>query len=270
MVQRRVGFTSILLVLAMLGEVSAVWAYEISDIVNGGTISGKIIFRGAAPSPKLFPVKKDPEVCGVERTVNEVVVRNGLLQGVVVILEGVKAGKPFTAGGGRGEPPGEGEFRYAGGENLSLEIVAKGCNFGPFTGVLTLDEPVRFLNQDPIKHILHSVSSRDDKGLILRTIHNRELRPDIMVERTFHSSTLKTNRVVGVHCNRHDFMQSWFYVVTSPYYSLSNQDGTFTIDQVPPGHYELLAWHPALGLKRQEVLVTEGGEIEVGFEFAGK
>ncbi|MDH4079398.1 MAG: hypothetical protein OEU68_06235 [Nitrospira sp.] len=268
---RRGGHISgIALVVAMLGNVSGVLAYEIGEVTSGGTISGKITFQGAAPSPKLFPVNKDPEVCGAERTVNEVVVRNGLLQGAVVILEGVKAGKPFIASGYRGEPPGEGEFRYGGGEDISLEILTKGCNFGPFTGVLTLDQPVRFLNQDPIKHILHSVSSRDDKGLILRTIHNRELRPDTSAEQTFYSSKLKRDRVVGIHCNRHDFMQSWLYVVTSPYYSLSDQEGTFTIDQVPPGQYELLAWHPALGLKRHEVQVTEGGEIEASFEFVGK
>ena len=256
--------------VAMLGNVSTALAYELGEVRNGGTISGKITFHGAAPSPKLFPVQKDPEVCGPERIVNEVVVRDGLLQGAVVILEGVKAGKPFTSGDGRGEPPGEGEFRYGGGEQLSLEILTKGCNFGPFTGVLTLDEPVRLLNHDPIKHILHSVSSKDDKGLILRTIHNRELRPDTTAEQTFHASKLKKDRVVGIHCNRHDFMQSWLYVVTSPYYSISDQEGTFTIDQVPPGRYELLAWHPALGLKRQQVQVTEGGEIEASFEFVGK
>lgn len=266
----RARFRGILLVLAILGDGSAVWAYEISEIVNGGTISGTITFQGAAPPPKLFSVQKDPEVCGTERIVTDVVVENGLLQGAVVVLEGVQVGKPFSAGVGRGESPGEGEFRYGAGEQLSLEIFAKGCNFGPFTGVLMLDEPVRFLNQDPIKHILHSVSSRDDKGLILRTIHNRELRPDTVTERTYHASTLKGSRVIGIHCNRHDFMQSWFYVVTNPYYSLSNQEGTFTIDQVQPGHYELLAWHPTLGLKRQEIQVTEGGEVEVSLQFAGK
>jgi len=148
----------------MLGDVGAVWAYEIGEVMNGGTISGTITFQGTAPLPKRFPVKKDPEVCGPERIVNEVVVRNGLLQGAVVILEGVTAGKPFVTGNYKGELPGEGNFRYGGGEQLSLEILTKGCNFGPFTGVLTSDEPVRFLNQDLIKHILHSVSSRDDKG----------------------------------------------------------------------------------------------------------
>ena len=263
-------FSGIMLLVAMLGDMSAVWAYEISEIVNGGTISGKVTFEGTTPPPKRFPVKKDPDVCGPERTLNELAVRDGLLQGAVVILEGVEAGKPFPVARHRGEPPGAGEFRYGGGAHLALEIFTKGCNFGPFTGVLTLDEPVRFLNHDPIKHILHSVSSRDDKGLILRTIHNRELRPDTVVERTFHASRLKPNRVIGIHCNRHDFMQSWFYVVTSPYYSLSDQDGTFTIDQVPPGQYELLAWHPTLGLKRQDVQVADGGDLEVSFKFVEK
>jgi hypothetical protein len=202
--------------------------------------------------------------------VNEVVVQNGWLQGAIVMLEEVTAGKPFATVSDRGEPPGKGEFHYGGGDHLSLEIFTKGCNFGPFTGVLTLDEPVRFLNHDPIKHILHSVSSRDDKGLILRTIHNRELRPDTVVERTFLARTLKTNRVVGIHCNRHDFMQSWFHVVTTPYFSISDEEGKFTIDQVPPGQYELLAWHPTLGLKRQEVTVAPDGIVEMSFGFTRK
>jgi hypothetical protein len=123
--------SGIALVVAMLGNVSGVLAYEIGGVTSGGTISGKITFHGAVPPPKLFPVNKDPEVCGAERMVNEVVVRNGLLQGAVVILEGVKAGKPFAAGGYRGEPPGDGEFRYGEGHHLSLEILAKGCNFAP-------------------------------------------------------------------------------------------------------------------------------------------
>lgn len=268
--KRRVCSLGFVLALAALGGMSSAWSYEISDVDDGGTISGKVTFEGTAPAPKRFPVKKDPEVCGSERIVNEVAASNGLFQGVVVVLEGVTLGRPFVAASSKGEKPGEGEFHYGGGAHLSLEIITKGCNFGPFTGVLAADEPVRFLNQDSIKHILHSVSSKDDKGLILRTIHNREIRPDTVVEQTFLASTLKTNRVVGVHCNRHDFMQSWLYVVTSPYFSISDDEGAFAIDQVPPGHYELIAWHPALGLKRQEVNVSQGGIVEVTFTFAGK
>ncbi len=255
------------LLLAVLGGTSVTWAYEVGDILKAGTISGKVTFEGVVPPPKHFPVEKDPEVCGLERTVNEVVAQNGLLQGAVVVLEGVEKGKPFAALRYKGNPPGEGEFRYGGGSHLALEVLAKGCNFGPFTGVLTPDEPVRFLNQDRIKHILHSVSSKDDRGLILRTIHQRELRTDMVVERTFDARKLKTNRVVGIHCNRHDFMQTWLYVVTTPYFSISDHEGTFTIDQVPAGDYTLIAWHPVLGVQRQDVQVDKGGHIEVSFGF---
>ncbi len=261
---------SLVFTLAALGGANGAGAYEVSEVEGSGTISGRVSFEGAVPPPKQFQVKKDHEVCGTERIVNEVAASNGLLQGAVVVLEGVASGKRFVSARFKGEEPGEGEFRYGEGTQLSLEILTKGCSFGPFTGVLAAEKPVRFLNQDPVKHILHSVSSKDDKGLILRTIHNREIRPDTVVEETFAAGTLKASRVVGVHCNRHDFMQSWLYVVTSPYFSISDHEGGFVIDQVPPGHYELIAWHPALGLKRQEVTVSQGDTVDVTFTFAGR
>lgn len=256
--------------LAVLGPVSVAGAYEVREVEGGGTISGRVSFEGTVPPSKQFQVKKDQEVCGTERSVNEVSASNGWLKGAVVVLEGITSGKQFVSAHFRGEEPGEGVFHYGEGAHLSLEILTKGCNFGPFTGVLAADEPVRFLNHDRVKHILHSVSSKDDKGLILRTVHNREIRPDTVVEETFTAGMLKMSHIVGVHCNRHDFMQSWLYVVRSPYYSISDHEGGFTIDQVPPGQYELIAWHPALGLKRQTVTVSQGGIAEVTVTFTGK
>ena len=265
---RGINFAGAVLVLAMLGSTSEAGAYEIGEVANGGTISGRVTFAGTAPAPKWFAVEKDTEVCGRERALIEVAVQNGFLQGAVVVLEGVERGKPFAAERHRGGLPGEGEFRHGGGEHLSLEILTKGCNFGPFTGVVTSDEPVRFLNQDPMKHTLHSFSALGDKGRVLRTIHNRDIHADTAIERTFNTSKLKTSRVVRIACNRHDFMQNWLYVVKTPYFSISDQEGNFTIDQVPPGRYELIAWHPALGLKRQGVRVTPEGTVELSFEFS--
>lgn len=266
--RRRVSFAGMILVLALQGSMGEAKAYELAEVVNGATISGKVTFTGTVPAPKRFVVEKDPEVCGQERALIEVAARNGFLQGAVVVLEGVERGKPFPAGRYRGAPPGEGEFRYGGGEQLSLDVRAKTCNFGPFTGVLSPNEPVRFLNRDPMKHVLQTFSASGDKGRVLRTIHNRDMHPEMTIERFFSTSKLKTSRVVRIACNRHDFMQNWFYVVETPYYAISDQDGHFTIDQIPPGNYELVVWHPALGLKRKAVQVTAGGNVEVSFGFA--
>lgn len=243
-------------------------AYEVTEVVHGASISGTVTFQGTPPPPKVFEVEKDPDVCGRERALVEVAVRDGFLKGAVIVLEGVEKGKPFPARSFRGQSPGEGEFRYQSGDELELEIRAKKCNFGPFTGVLAPDAPVRFLNQDPMKHTIQTFAVRGHRGNIFRTVHNRDARPDEPFEETFETSQLDESRVVRLICNRHDFMRNWFYAVRTPYFAISGEDGTFTIDQVPPGRYELVAWHPLLGIQRQAVTVGADENPELNFEFS--
>ena len=264
---RTFGVRGLTIALVLIGGIHDLAAYEIGDISNGATISGRVAFTGTVPAPKRFAVEKDPEVCGHERELTEIAVQEGMLQGAVVVLEGVQRGKPFSAETYGGVSPGEGEFRYRAGATLSLEVLSKTCEFGPFTGVLALDVPVRFLNEDPMKHVLQTFSVTGDKGRILRTIHNRDLRPGVEIERMFDANKFKNSRVVRMACNRHDFMQNWLYVVDTPYYALSDAKGRFSIDQVPPGTYELIVWHPLLGEERQSVTVGAGTEAEAHFEY---
>ena len=192
---------------------------------------------------------------------------DGFLKGAVIVLEGVKAGKPFRPQALSGNFPGEGEFRYRGGESLGLQVNTKGCNFGPFTGVIAAEETVRFENRDSIKHVLHTFVSKDTKGRILRTVHNQDIQPNDAIEREFPQDKMKDGVVVRIICNRHDFMQNWLYVVDNPYFAISDQEGRFTIDQIPPGIYTLLVRHPVLGEHRQKVSVESGGDVQVGFEY---
>ncbi|HBP90278.1 MAG TPA: hypothetical protein PKK23_16765 [Nitrospirales bacterium] len=245
-------------------------AYKTSEVQHGGTIQGHITFAGSSPAPLRFTVEKNPEVCGQERSLLKVETHNGFLTGAVVVLEGVQTGKPFPAESFPGARPGEGEFRYQGGNTLGLQVRTKGCNFGPFTGVIAADEPVQFENQDIIKHTLHTFVARDKKGTILRTTHNQDLQPQTVIHETFDSDKLKTGHVVRLICNRHDFMQNWLYAVDHPYFAISDQEGRFTINEIPPGTYTLLAWHPILGEQRQEVHVMADSELQSEFQFARK
>ena len=242
--------------------------YHVVEVTQGASITGTVTFEGAPPSPKVFDVEKDPEVCGSRRKLVEVDVRDGFLKGAVVVLEGVEKGKPFPARTYQAEPPGEGEFRYSPGDELALDVRMKKCNFGPFTGVLAPDAPVGFLNQDPMKHSIQTFAVRGRRGNIFRTVHNRDARPGDPFEETFGNGQLDDSRVVKLVCNRHDFMRNWLYTVQTPYFAISAEDGTFTIDQVPPGQYELVAWHPLLGVHRQAVRVRANETLEVGFEFS--
>jgi len=243
-------------------------AYEVGEVHNGGTIHGQVTFSGPPPAPLRFIVEKNPEICGQERSLQKVETHNGLLAGAVVVLEDVKKGKPFPTQAFSGSLPGEGEFRYQGGNALGLQVKTKGCNFGPFTGVIAADEAVQFENLDSIKHILHTFAAKDRKGTILRTVHNQDILPQATIARSFDADKLRESHMVRLTCNRHDFMQNWLYVVDHPYFAISDQDGHFTINQIPSGTYTLLAWHPILGEQRQEIQVTARGELKPTIPFA--
>ena len=73
-----------------------------------------------------------------------------------------------------------------------------------------------------------------------------------------------------LECDQHNYMNTWFYPIKNPYYAIIGQEGTYSIDQVPPGKYKILAWHPILGTQEQEIRVGTTGKLMVNFEFSEK
>jgi len=51
-------------------------------------------------------------------------------------------------------------------------------------------------------------------------------------------------------------MLGWIYVVDNPYYALTGADGKFSITDVPPGTYKLVAVQSLTGPNEQTVTVT--------------
>lgn len=267
--QNRIRMLWCMIGLAIVMGPSMTHAYEVGEVQEGGTIQGQVAFLGSPPVPVQFKVVKNPDVCGQERSLMKVDVRNGFLTGAVVVLEGVEKGKPFLPQTLAGAAPGEGTFQHQGGEALGLQVHTKGCNFGPFTGVVAADQPIQFGNQDSIKHILHTFVAKGQKGSILRTIHNRDIQPDDEMQLTMSSKKLQDSRMVRFACNRHDFMENWLYVLKNPYFAITDEKGQFVIDNIPPGHYTLRAWHPLLGLQEQDVHVMPGKALGTDFAFSG-
>ena len=70
--------------------------YKVTEVSDGGTITGKVSFSGDDPPPKTYAITKDPETCGTgDRLIDFVQVNGGVLTGVVVYLDKVKSGKAF-------------------------------------------------------------------------------------------------------------------------------------------------------------------------------
>ena len=67
-------------------------------------------------------------------------------------------------------------------------------------------------------------------------------------------------------CNVHPEMEAWVLTVETPYYAVTDEEGNFTIEDVPPGTYTLKTWHKRKKPIEQEVTVKAGETTEVTFK----
>jgi hypothetical protein len=62
-------------------------------------------------------------------------------------------------------------------------------------------------------------------------------------------------------------MKAWLYVSKHPYAAVTRADGTYEITGVPPGEYDAMVWHEALGQVSVKVKVESGGTAKLDHAF---
>jgi plastocyanin len=132
----------------------------------------------------------------------------------------------------------------------STTVVMKGKAFAPRVVVVPVGGPVVFPNEDPILHNAFSVSGENRFDLALYK------RPKVG---TF---TFQHPGVVKVYCNIHPQMSAVILVRDNPLFTKAAADGSFTIENVPPGKHLVKAWHERGGEAAVEVAVTEAAPAQ--------
>jgi hypothetical protein len=206
-------------------------------VSEGGTIEGKAVFKGAVPMRKIIPTK-DKDVCGGIRDEPQVVVGPDKgVQGAFVYLQKVAKGKAWA------ETPQPYELN-----NLK-------CQFAPHVQVIPMRSELEIINSDPTLHNTHGFLGR-------RTVFNVALPDQDMRVK----ASLKRPGIVRVECDAHGWMLGWIYVADNPYYAVTAEDGTFTITDVPPGTYTLVAWQEYTGSMEIPVTVKAKEVAQVPIE----
>ena len=104
--------------------------------------------------------------------------------------------------------------------------------FVPYVSVVQQGTNVTFPNRDPILHHVYSFSPAKSFEIKLYTGKS--------------PSQIQFDKagVVTLGCNIHDWMIGYVVVVPTPYFGRSDASGMVRLRDLPPGSYELRAWHP--------------------------
>jgi plastocyanin len=209
------------------------------DAATAGSISGVVDFKGAIPKFPTLDMTADPGCPQKPQPSETVVVNKGKLANVFVY---VKAGLP------------QGSFAAP---SNAVVLNQKGCRYIPHVMGIMVGQPFKILNTDTADHNIHSMPKDNPPW------NETQLPTDKPIVKTFPNPEI----MLPLQCNQHPWMRAYVNVMSNPYYAVSAEDGSFTIKNLPPGEYTLVAVHEKFGEKTTTVKVDAKGTAKADFVF---
>jgi plastocyanin len=71
-------------------------------------------------------------------------------------------------------------------------------------------------------------------------------------------TNLKKEGIFKVSCDVHPWMRAWLLVLPTTAYGLTDENGAYKIDGVPPGKHKVKIWHERLGERDADVTIEAG------------
>jgi Carboxypeptidase regulatory-like domain len=237
------------LALLILACAAALLVAPKVSAAGGGSISGSVKLSGTAPHMKGIDMSKDP-YCVKQHENNPVKMENvvvgssGGLQNVVLyITEGLSSDAAST---------------------LSSEeptVDQHNCMYVPHVIALDVNQKFKVTTTDQTTHNIHPLPA-PGTGNIGWNKSQPAGAPPI-------ETSWKAPEAISVKCNIHPWMHGWHVVVKGPY-AITDENGSYTIKNVPPGSYTVTAWQEEYGTQTAKVTVAAGQPGKADFTFKAK
>jgi len=130
----------------------------------------------------------------------------------------------------------------------------KGLVFNPHVMVVQQGTTVEFLNSDTVQHNVFWPSISGNKKLT----HNLGTWPKGEKK----SFKFDDPGVVPLLCNVHPEMSGYIVVSPTPYFAETDAGGSYKIDNVPDGKYNVVAWHEGMKPQTKSVDVAGSGKAD--------
>ncbi len=125
--------------------------------------------------------------------------------------------------------------------------------FTPDLVVVPVGGAVSFPNMDPIFHNIYSLSK--PKAFDLGSYDKGETR----------RVSFQKPGIEEIYCHLHPNMAATIVVTPNRYYARPDRTGKYSISDVPPGQYTLVAWHKTAGFYRKTIVVEKGHDTAADF-----
>ncbi|MGA8442673.1 MAG: carboxypeptidase regulatory-like domain-containing protein [Candidatus Sulfotelmatobacter sp.] len=211
-----------------------------------GKITGTVKLDGTAPHMRGIDMSKDP-YC-VKQHANDpghletyVVGASGGLENVVLYISD-----------------------WSGSALVSTAVPVfdqKNCMYTPHVLAMDVGQTFKVETSDQTTHNIHPLPNPMTGNIPW----NQSQPPGaVPIEKSW-----KATEVIPVQCNIHPWMHGWFVVVKGPY-ATTDANGSYTINNVPPGSYTVTAWQEQSGTQTQKVTVAAGAAATADFTFKAK
>ena len=201
--------------------------YRVVTVNDGGTITGTVKWSGTVPHALDFPITKDPQICDPDSKKSVdlerlVIGPQGGLANTVVYLKNISAGKAMDL------------------PEQRRHLDQKRCHYIPHILLVPENTALTMMSSDATLHTIHMDGAASFN------------LPFPFTDRPI-TRTMATPGLVHLRCNGgHVWMNAEMMVVPHPYYAVTDESGRFEFNNVPPGTYQIVAWHEGWGLAGKE------------------
>jgi plastocyanin len=187
---------------------------------------------------------------------------DGALSGRVSVARPLTAVHPMAPG----KPPAQVEVRRQ--AVVFFENAPQGAGRPP-----AMRDRLRQIHETFVPHLLAvTTGSTVDFPNDDRTYHNvfslsKTKRFDLGRYAAGTSKAVVFNKpgIVRVFCDIHSHMNAFILVFGHRYFAVTDADGRFRIDQVPPGTYQVTAWYEGIVQQTRRVTIADGAVVELDF-----
>jgi hypothetical protein len=206
------------------------------------TLSGTITFSGKRPKPVGIDSSSDPACGEVNPKLRTEYAEGdeGRLANVMVYVEG------------------ESLQTYNFESPTSLAVLEhRGCRFVPHVLGIRVGQPLAILNSDPTFHNTHPTPRTNPEW------NRSQPKGGDAIKVTFK----RPEKFIPFKDNMHPWQKAYLGVFDHPFFAVSDEQGRFKIEGLPPGQYRVVAWHERFGEQIVSITFLPDESRELTFDF---